>query len=177
MKKITGIICMLLLLAGTSFGQGSFSKLDFLMGNWSGTGSGFGNNQSKIESGFQFVMGGKYIEVRNESWFEPTKTNPKGEHHVDKGFISYDKSRKQIVYRQFNNEGYVNQYVLTDSLSNDSTLVFQTENIENFVPGGKAQWIIRRLSTSRIQTVFNVSFPGKPYACFGTNDLKRKNGK
>ncbi len=165
----------LMLLCSLSFAQTNhLSRLSFLMGDWIGTGSGFGNNKSEVESSFRFIMNGKYIEVKNESRFEPTEKNPKGEHHIDKGFISYDSSRKAIVFRQFNNEGYVNQYVLNDSLSSDSQLVFETEIIENFVPGGKARWTIKRNSETQIVTIFDVSFPNKEYSCFGTNTMHKK---
>ena len=151
-----------------------FEKLNTLMGEWTGAGIGFGNNKSKIESNFKLVMGGSYIEISNESQFEPTENNANGEHHIDKGFISYDKARKVIVFRQFNSEGYVNQYVLSDSLSNNKLFVFETELIENFMPGGKAQWIIKLISDKEIETTFNVSFPNKDYSCFGVNKLIRK---
>lgn len=73
MKRITLIIIGLVLTFGLSFGQSNpFDRLNFIMGEWSGTGSGFGNEKSKIESSFQFVMEEKYIEVKNESRFEPT---------------------------------------------------------------------------------------------------------
>jgi hypothetical protein len=175
MKRLFGIIIFLIYLSSVALCQENpFAGLDFLYGYWSGTGSGFGNNQSKIESSFHLIMDGKYIEVINESRFEPTEKNPEGEHHIDKGFISFDNSRKVIVFRQFNNEGYVNQYVLNDSLSNDSTLVFETVTIENFMPGGKARWTIKKIDDKQIETVFDVSFPGKEFACFGTNTLYKK---
>lgn len=175
MKRIKLLIIGLVLTFGLSFGQSNpFDRLSFLMGEWSGNGSGFGNEKSKIESVFKFVIGGKYIEVKNESRFEPTEKNPEGEHHIDKGFISYDKIRKSIVFRQFNIEGYMNQYLLSDSLSNDSLLVFETELIENFLPGGKARWTIKKISETQIETIFDVSFPNKEYSCFGINNLNKK---
>ena len=91
--------------------------------------------------------------------------NPGGEHQIDKGFISYDQSRNYIVLRQFNNEGYVNQYELSNSLSTDSILTFESEVIENFVSGGKARWKIKKISDNQIETNFDVAFPGKEYAC------------
>lgn len=153
--------------------QISLKKINFIIGDWTGTGSGFGNNKSKIESSFHLVMDGQYIELKNESKFEPTEKNPEGEHHLDKGFISLDKSRNSIIFRQFNNEGYYNQYVLNDSVSNENVLIFETEFIENFVPNGKAKWTIKKISENEIETVFDVSF-GKDYTCFGTNKLVRK---
>ncbi|MCL3779731.1 hypothetical protein EMN47_04925 [Prolixibacteraceae bacterium JC049] len=150
-----------------------FNKISFLIGEWQGTGKGFGNNESTIKSSFQWVMNKKYIEVINDSQFAPTKQKPKGEHHIDKGYISFDKHRKAIVFRQFNIEGYVNQYILIDSLSTPNEFVFETEKIENFVPGGKARWVITKNTDNSITTTFNVAFPNKGYSCFGTNKLKR----
>ena len=168
---------MLAILLGAtfSFAQSNvFEKIDFILGEWSGTGSGFGNEKSKIESSFQLVMEGKYIEVTNESKFDPTADKPEGEQHIDKGFISFDNSRKVFVFRQFNNEGYINKYVLNDLLSTDTMLVFETEEIENFVAGGKARWTIKKIADNKIETIFDVSFPNSEYTCFGTNNLVRK---
>ncbi|MDY0143766.1 MAG: hypothetical protein RBR97_17915 [Bacteroidales bacterium] len=174
MTKINILIFGLILTFTHSSGQTNhFDRLSFIIGDWIGTGKGFGNDESKIESNFHLIMDGKYIEVKNESIFEPTENNPKGEYHIDKGMISYDKSRKTIVFRQFNNEGYINQYILNDSITNDSILVFESEVIENFVQGGKARWTIKKIAENKIVTTFDVSFPNKEYTCFGTNYLTK----
>ncbi len=176
MKKMTFLILGFVLTVGLSFGQSNpFDKFSFLIGEWSGTGSGFGNEKSKIESSFKFVMSGKYIEVINDSKFEPSEKNPEGEHHIDKGFISYDKVREKVVFRQFNIEGFVNQYILNDSLSNDSTLIFEAEIIEN-LPKGRTRWTIKKVSETDIETIFDVAFTGDEYTCFGVNNLKKKKG-
>lgn len=160
---------------GFTHGQSKpFDRLNFIIGEWEGQGSGFGNEKSSIQSSFIYAMNGKYIELLNESKFEPTAKNPTGEYHKDQGFISYDKSREKIVFRQFHIEGFVNQYVLQDSVSNDSLLVFETENIENFIPNGKTRWTIKKLSENEIQTVFDVYMPDKGYTCYGTNTLRKK---
>ena len=124
----------------------NLSKLDFLIGEWEGIGSGFGNDKSVIEAEFEYALDGQYIEAEHESTFEPTEKKPEGEVHIDEGYISFDKSRELIVYRQFNSEGFVNQYVLVDSLSTDSVFVFITESIENFVPEGQAKYTITKKS-------------------------------
>lgn len=173
MKKI--FVLLIIISVSKIFSQSDpFANLKFLVGNWAGEGSGFGNVKSKIESNFEIEMDGKYIEVINQSAFEPTERNEDGEKHKDEGFISYDKARNKIVYRQFNIEGYVNQYILNDSLSNDSTFVFVTENIENFVPGGSAKFTIKKIDDDNIVTVFDVSMSGNKYSCFGTNILTRQ---
>ena len=109
MKRLLALSLILIAIITTAEDD-PFQKMNFLVGKWAGTGSGFGNATSKIESSFKLIMDGKYIEVKNESRFAPTEDKPEGEYHIDRGIISYDKSREIIVYRQFNNEGYVNQY-------------------------------------------------------------------
>jgi len=163
------------MVCGNVYGQNNvFEQFDYLLGKWSGKGSGFGNETSKIESEFKSIMKGKYIEVSNDSKFKSTEKNPEGEHHMDKGIISFDKIRTRIVFRQFNIEGYVNQYTLNDSLSSDTVLVFETETIENFMPGGKAKWTIKKIAENQIETIFEVSFPGKEYTCYGRNKLTKQ---
>ena len=175
MKKLNLLILVFLMLCGNVFGQNnSYEKLNFLLGKWVGTGAGFGNETSTIESEFKSILKAKYIEVINDSKFKPTDNKPEGEHHIDKGIISFDKHRKLIVYRQFNIEGYVNQYTLNDSLSSDTVFVFETESIENFMPGGKAKWTIKKIAENQIETIFEVLFPGKEYTCYGRNKLTKQ---
>ena len=45
--------------------------------------------------------------------------------------------------------------------------------IENIAPGGRSHWTIKKMSDNEIKTIFDVSFPGKEYACFGTNTLTK----
>jgi len=171
MKKV---IVLLILFSTLIFSQDNkYKKFDYLIGKWNGIGSGFGNEKSVINSEFNFVMQGKYIEVINDSKFEPTTKKPNGEHHIDKGFISYDATRDLFVFRQFHIEGFVIQYTLVDSLSSNSKLVFESEEIENFVTGGKARWTISKVTGNAIETIFDVSMPDKGYKCFGENKLIR----
>ena len=175
MNKLHRIILLALSLSCILFGQNnSFEKFEFILGSWSGNGVGFGNEKSIIHSEFKSIMNGTYIEIINDSKFTPTEKKPDGEHHIDKGLISFDKIRELIVFRQFNIEGYVNQYIMNDSLSNASAFVFETETIENFTPGGKARWMIEKISENEIKTTFEVSFPGKDYTCLGTNILRKE---
>jgi hypothetical protein len=171
MKKI---LVLLILFPVLIFSQGNkFKKFDYLIGKWKGLGTGNANERSTIKSEFNFVMGDKFIEVINDSKFEPTTKNPEGKHHVDKGFISYDATRNLFVFRQFHIEGFVIQYILVDSLSSNSKLVFESEEIENFIPGGKARWSIKMITSNAIETTFDVSMLKKGYKSFGENKLIR----
>jgi hypothetical protein len=49
--------------------------------------------------------------------------------------MSFDKGRKNFVFRQFHIEGFVNQYVMTSSSADGKTIVFTSESIEN-IPAG-----------------------------------------
>ena len=87
-----------------------WKPLQFFVGKWEGSGEGKpGVSSGKQE--FAFVLGGRFLQVRNEAVFEPQESNPKGERHEDWGFFSYDQLRKAYVFRQFHVEGFVNQYV------------------------------------------------------------------
>ncbi|MBI2284478.1 MAG: hypothetical protein HYU71_12270 [Bacteroidetes bacterium] len=172
--KISSILCLFLFTGMLQAQSTDFSRFHFLLGKWKGAGKGFGNDHSTITSGFTLMMDGRYLEVQNESRFEPTAKNPEGEHHLDRGIISFDKSRKTIVFRQFHSEGFVNQYILNEALSSDSVLVFETESIENFIPGGRARWTIKKISETEIETIFDLSLPNKGYTCYGTNLLRKE---
>lgn len=153
--------------------QNDLARLENLIGTWEGTGTGFGNSKSVISAEYSWLMNKQYIKVKHHSEFEPTDQNPEGEIHDDMGIISFDKSRKVVVFRQYHVEGYFNEYVLNDSISSPEKLIFETERIENFVPGGRAKFTIKLIGKDEIQTVFDVGFPGREMACFGTNNLKR----
>ncbi len=153
---------------------GTFDKFNPLIGKWEGRGEGFGSSESVIISEFKLIMNSVYLEVKNHAEFKPTTNNPNGEIHDDWGIISYDKARKKFVFRQFHVEGFVNQYILNDSLSNQNIFVFESEIIENFVPGGTARFTIRVLNNSEIETIFDVGMPGREMACYGKNRMKKQ---
>ena len=88
--------------------------------------------------GVRRVLGSRFIQVRNRSTYPPQERNPKGETHEDIGFLSFDSTRKRIVFRQFHVEGFVNQYVLEPNQTPDR-LVFITESIENIPAGFRAR--------------------------------------
>lgn len=154
--------------------QTGLERFSTLVGSWEGNGEGFGNSKSNITAEYTWLMNKQYIEMKHHSEFEPAEENAEGEVHEDLGILSYDKDRKVAVFRQYHNEGYFTEYILNDSISTPEVLVFETTRIENFVPGGKARFTIKILSENEIETVFDVGFPGKEMACFGTNRFKKK---
>ena len=168
------LIIILLFLVASVHAQNPLERFENLIGSWEGKGTGFGNSKSEISAEYSWLMNKQFIELKHHSEFEPTEQNSEGEIHDDFGIVSYDKARKVVVFRQYHNEGFFNEYILNDSISTSTKLVFETERIENFVPGGRAQFTINILGDKEIQTVFDVGFPGREMACFGTNNLHKK---
>lgn len=78
------------------------------------------------------------------------------------------------VFRQFHVEGFVNQYVLNQTESTPHKLVFESELIENFVPGGKARWTILIHNEKSIETLFDLQMPGKEMMNYGKNIYNQK---
>jgi len=170
-------LAALIIIMISAHAQQPLSRFENLIGRWEGTGTGFGNSTSVVTAEYIWILNKQFLEVKHHAEFEPTDQNAEGEVHDDLGIISFNKERNVVVFRQYHNEGYFNEYVLNDSLSSPTQLIFESERIENFVPGGRAQFTINVQGTDKIQTVFDVGFPGREMACFGTNELKKVGDK
>jgi len=132
-----------------------------LLGKWSGTGEA-PDGKGNYERVYQFVLNGRFIEVRNKSVYPATRENPKGYVHEDYGLISYDKARKKFVLRQFHTEGFVNQYLLESVSPDGKTIVFVTESIENIPAGWRARETYR-LSEQSFTENFDLAEAGKDF--------------
>ncbi len=156
--------------------QDIWKPFQFFVGKWEGSGEGKpGVSRGKQE--FAFVLGGQYLQVRNEVVFEPQERNPKGEAHEDWGFFSYDKLRKAYVFRQFHIEGFVNQYVCAGPSADGKTFVFLSEAIENLPPGFKAKLTYRILEDDRFEQTFDLAAPGQEMECYSQGIMIRAGSK
>ena len=172
---IAGMIFLLpsLLFSQTSKQDSIWKPFKFFIGNWTGTSEGQ-SGKGVYERSYKFIFNGKFIEIRNKSTYPPTSENPKGEVHEDIGYISYDKSRKTFVLRQFHIEGFVNQYKL-DSISPDKkTIVFITENIENIASGWKAKESYQLVNDKEFIESFELAEPNKAFEVYSKATLKKK---
>lgn len=87
--------------------------------------------------------------------------------------FSRDRVRKLFVLRQFNLEGFVNQYIL-DTLHTDSTaIVFVTEAIENIAPGWRGKEAYKIINADEFVETFELAAPGKEFEVYAENRLKR----
>ena len=147
-----------------------FASLQYFMGNWESKTTGKAGNGVGKQS-FATEMNGQYISLVVESKFEPSEKYPDGEIHIDKGYISYDALRKKIVYRQFNSEGYVNQYILNGSTP--GKYIFETEAVENVPAGFRAKITFEIVDENTFKEGFELAPPGKDYTGCIFNTWKR----
>jgi hypothetical protein len=174
MKKI---IFILVFTPALSFGQ--MSKQDSvwlpfkgMIGTWTGTSEGQ-PGKGKYERTYQIVLNKKFIEVKNKSTYPPSKDNPKGEVHEDRGFISYDRGRKTFVLRQFHIEGFVNQFKIESISQDGKTIVFISESIENIPAGYRAKESYQIVSENEFVETFELAEPGKDFELYAKAVLKR----
>lgn len=144
----------------------------FFVGSWQGRGEGQGG-VSRGKMSFQLILRERFLQAKNETRFDPQEKNPKGEIHEDVGVFSYDKARSCYVYREFNVEGFVNQYICKKILDEGKTFIFVSESLENAPPEMKARLTYKILNQNEFQQVFELAEPGKDYELYSTQLLKR----
>ena len=173
MRKIVLLTVFLPLFSFAQTKQDSvWIPLRSLIGVWTGDSEGQ-PGKGKYERSYQFALNKKFIEVRNKSTYPPTKNNPNGEVHEDRGFISYDRGRKTFVLRQFHMEGFVNQFKI-ESISRDGkTIVFITESIENIPNGFRAKETYQIVNENEFLETFELAEPGKDFELYAKAILKR----
>jgi hypothetical protein len=144
--------------------------LERLVGTWRGTGQGEPGDAT-VERTYGYVLGGRFLEVRNRSTYAAQPKNPKGERHEDQGLYSYDGGRKKLVFRQFHVEGFVNQYVI--ETHEPDRLVFVTESIENIPPGFRGRETLRFVGPDALEETFEIAPPKQDFAVYSTTKLQR----
>ncbi len=142
-----------------------WTPLEFLAGNWHGTGSGQPGS-GQYERTYEFILNHKFLHVRGKSTYPPQEQNPNGEVHEDWGFISYDKGRKTFVYRQFHVEGFVNQYIMEHISQDGKEFVFVSEAIENIPSGWRAKESYKVISPGEFIETFELAEPGKDFELY-----------
>jgi len=148
--------------------------MKIFVGEWTGESAG-DPGKGTYERKYQFIFNKKYIEIKNKSTWQPTPNNAKGEVHKDIGYISYDKSRKLFVLRQFHIEGFVNQYKLDSISPNGKTIVFISESIENIPNGWRAKETYHISNDNEFSETFELAAPTKQFELYSKALLKRKN--
>jgi len=153
-------------------GGSPLDPLKFFVGHWQGTSQGKPGH-GKGERDYQFVLGGRFLQVKNKTTYPPQEKNLKGEVHEDIGFYSHDDQRKKFVFRQFHVEGFVNEYVEQQIAPDDRTLVFVTDRIENIPEGWRARETYKIVNQNEYTEVFELARPQKNFELYTQSHWKR----
>jgi hypothetical protein len=148
-----------------------FARVAFLVGKWEGTSEGQ-PGKGIVRREYVRALNDRFIRVSNRSEYPVQEQNPKGEIHEDQGYISFDRSRKRLVLRQFHVEGFVNQYVEEPGPS-ASPIVFTSEAIENIPPGWQARETYVAHGPDEFEETFELAEAGKPFTVYSRARLTR----
>lgn len=88
--------------------------------------------------------------------------------------ISFDKSRKQFVFRQFHIESFVIEYVTTSISADSKEIVFTSEGIENIPAGWRARETYKIIGPDEFTETFELAEPGKDFKIYSEGQLHRK---
>lgn len=157
--------------AQTTQAPDRWAPVRFLLGTWEGTSDGQ-PGAGTVRRQYRLVLRDQFIEARNTSTYLPQAKNPKGEVHEDVGYISYDRTRRRLMFRQFHVEGFVNHYV-QDAESPSGNVVFTSEAIENVPAGWQARETYVVHGPDEFEEIFELAEAGKPYAVYSRARLKR----
>lgn len=148
-----------------------FALVAPLLGRWEGASEGE-PGKGTLSREYARVLNGRFIRVTNRSRYPPQEKNPKGEVHEDEGFISHDRARKALVFRQFHVEGFVNTYVATAG-STATRVVFESDAIENIPAGFRARETYVISGPDAFEEIFELAEPGQDFQVYSRATLRR----
>ena len=145
-----------------------WAPLRLLVGSWQGAingklGTGTGQRR------YQFILGGKYLEMRHSSVRLPQEKSPKGDQHEELGVFSFDSERREIVFRSFMIEGVVNRFVCETEAQK---MLCVTEAVESG-PGIRARLTLEISNRYRFVERYEIAWPGKDLELYFTNQWTR----
>lgn len=148
-----------------------WASVHFLDGEWTGESDGE-PGKGTVKRTYRFVLGRKFLYEQNVSTYPPQPKNEKGEVHEHWSFFSHDRARHTIVFRQFHQEGFVNQYVMKAGTP-AGTVVFESEALENVPSGWKARETYEVVSPDEFVETFELAQGTGAYEVYSQARFKR----
>jgi hypothetical protein len=150
-----------------------WKPLRVFVGTWVGSGKG-GAGEPKVEREYKFVLNNKFLQATHRSTYVPPNKNSKGEIHDDLGFFSYDRVRKQFVFRQFLVEGLVIQFLVSSISEDGKTIILDSESIENPIPKGiRSRETYKILDDNEFTETYEIAEAGKDFVVYFVKHFKR----
>jgi hypothetical protein len=157
--------------AGPEPSAGPWAPIQFLIGDWEGASEGQSGNGT-VKRTYRMVLGDKFLHEQSVSTYPPQPRNKKGEVHEHWSLFSHDRARRTLVFRQFHQEGFVNQYVLQPG-NPAGTVLFETEAIENIPAGWKARETYQVVSPEEFVETFELAQGAGAYELYSRTRFKR----
>jgi hypothetical protein len=148
-----------------------WAPIRFLVGEWRGASEGE-PGKGTVRRSYRFALKDRFLHEQNVSTYPPQPKNEKGEIHEHWSFFSHDRGRHRIVLRQFHQEGFVNQYVMTPGGS-QGRIVFESEALENVPSGWKARETYDIVSSDEFVETFEIATGAGAYEVYSKARFKR----
>jgi len=167
------ILPLVVLIAVSAGAQSDpWSTVRVFEGKWEGSITGKPGKQFSSRE-YQFLLHDTFLSQRDHSVYEAKSADEMPKIREDFGYFSYDRFLKQIVWRRFHSEGFVNEYRLESVSTDGRALEFVTVRIENLAPGWRAKKSYRVLSADEIEETFSLAPPGKDFDVYTVAHLRR----
>ncbi len=144
----------------------------FMTGEWQGDAAG-ASGAGRGSRTCRFILENRFLHCRSELRLVPPEQTRGAEHRLEWSFLSYDLHRRKFILREFNNEGFVNQYVL-ESVIGGSHFLFVSENIENALPGFRARITLAIESEAEFSEKLELARPSQEFREIRSVRWKRK---
>ncbi len=145
-----------------------WTAFKFFVGSWQGSGTGKPGS-CLVERVYEFVLNDKFLHIKNKSTFPA-----RGQVHEDWGFFNHDDAAGTFLYRQFHNEGFVNQYTLQEIAPDGRSITFLAEEIENLPAGFRGRETYKIASSDEFVEIFELAAPGQRFEVYMESHLRRK---
>jgi hypothetical protein len=156
-------------LAQSSTAKDPWAPFQFLVGNWSGTGSGKPGEAAAGSCSFSFDLGRKVLIRRNKAEFSPQPGEKLGTTHEDLMIIYQQPGDSQFRAIYFDNEGHIINYTLTFPAKQPS-VAFESEGTDK-TP--RFRLVHELEADGLLSTEFAIAPPGGSFKTYTKGTVKR----
>jgi len=147
-----------------------WSPFYFLLGNWSGLGSGQPGETSKSFTSFTYELDKKIIIRKSRSEFAPKSGEQTGMVHEDLLIIYRLPGSQQFKAIYFDNEGHAINYTVT-TLSVAQQVIFVSDSTGQ---GPRFQLVYESMNEDRIVVDFLIAPPSGEFKSYIKGIIERK---